>query len=770
MALLHPTHLPVALVASAALAFPTDSTAQSSTADQTPSVTHATLDGSPPPVAPATITRDGTGRPTVRAIRLDTPIELDGVLDESVYQANDPFGGFVQAIPDFGAPASERSDVWVTFDDTHIYVTCRCWDSTPPERWLANELRRDADGLRNNENFGVGFDTYYDRRSSSMFYTNPLGGRADYQVVDEGGPNKDWNPVWDVATGRFEGGWTVEMAIPFKSLRYLSGQDRMWGLQIRRGIRHKNEWVYLSPVPRNMAGPQGLNRVSAGGTLVGLDLPDAGNNLDFKPYGIAGLSTDRTVSPVVSNDGTADAGIDMKYGVTANLTADLTINTDFAQVEVDEQQVNLTRFSLFFPEKREFFLEGRGMFEFGAGGGGFGFGPPRDSPTLFYSRRIGLDGGEVVPIRAGGRLTGKVGSFAVGAMNIQTGGVPGVGIDGTNFSVLRVKRDLLSRSSIGVLATNRSHAVDGGGSAQSYGADAQFAFLESLELGAYYATTETPGRTGNDQSYQGRVDWNGDRYGAGMSFLKVGEDFNPEVGFLRRRDFEKSSGDIRFSPRPESIEAIRQLTWTARVDYFEDGLGRTQSRVQNGRFQVELENSDQVSFQTTRNFERIDQGFDVNSDITVLPGAYTFTDFQLQYNFGPQRRVAGNVSVNWGNFYNGSLTSVGVNQGRVVITDRLSLEPGVSVNFIELPDQPSSTQTVSRLRADYAFTPRMFASALVQHNSDSNTFSSNLRFRWEYQPGSELFFVWTDERDTGPGGTGLRNRALVLKITRLLRY
>ena len=730
-----------------------------------------TIDGSPPPVAPSSITRDALGRPTVRAIRLDEPLVLDGVLDEDVYGANEPFGGFVQVVPVAGAPASERSDVWVTFDEAHIYVTCRCWDSAPPSIWLANELRRDAAGLRNNENFGVMFDTYYDRRSASMFYTNPLGGRADYQVIDEGGPNLDWNPVWDVATGRFDGGWTVEMAIPFKSIRYLSGPDRVWGLQMRRGIRHKNEWVYLSPVPANLAGPQGLNRVSAGGTLVGLDLPEAGNNLDIKPYGITGLTTDRTVTPVVSNDATADAGLDVKYGVTANLTADLTINTDFAQVEVDEQQVNLTRFGLFFPEKREFFLEGRGVFDFGAGGGGgrMGFGPPRDAPTLFYSRRIGLDDGEVVPIRAGGRLTGKVGAFGIGALNIQTGGIPEAGVDGTNFSVLRVKRDILGRSSIGIIGTNRSVALDGGGSSQAYGADLQLAFLTNLELGGYFAKTETPTLTGDDESYEGRAEWNGDRYGGSLSFLKVGADFNPEIGFVRRRDFEKTSASVRFSPRPTSIESIRQLTWDARVDYFEDGLGLVESRVQNGRFEVEFENSDQTSVQVTRNYERIDRPFDVTSELTIQPGAYSFTDYRLQYNFGPHRRLAGNVSVNWGDFYDGTLTTIGVNQGRVVLTDRLSLEPGVSLNLIDLP-QGSSTETVTRLRADYAFTPRMFASALMQYASDSHTFSSNLRFRWEYQPGSELFFVWTDERDTGPGGTGLRNRALVLKITRLLRY
>src|SRR5690606_17773368 len=249
----------------------------------------AIIDGSPAPVAPASITRDARGRATVRAIRLAEPLTLDGRLDEPAYAEHEPFGGLVQVAPTYGAPASERSDVWITYDDTHISVTCRCWDEAPPSEWIANELRRDTDGLRNNEHFGVMFDTFYDRRSGSMFYANPLGGRADYQVVDEGGSNTDWNPVWDVAAGRFAGGWTIEMAIPFKSLRYVSGPDRVWGLQMRRSIRHKNEWAYLNPVPALLAGPQALNRVSAGGTLVGLDLPPAGSNLELKPYGIAGL-------------------------------------------------------------------------------------------------------------------------------------------------------------------------------------------------------------------------------------------------------------------------------------------------------------------------------------------------------------------------------------------------------------------------------------------------------------------------------------------------
>jgi len=736
-----------------------------------------TIDGSPAPVAPATITRDNLGRPTVRAIRLDDPLVLDGKLEESIYSDHPPFGDFIQAVPVLGAPASERSDVWLSYDDAHVYVTCRCWDSSPPEEWIVNEVRRDAGGLRNNEHFGVMFDTFYDRRSGFMLYANELGGRADYSIVDETQMNRDWNPVWDVAGGRFDGGWIVEMAIPFKSLRYLSGSDRLWGLQIRRSIRHKNEWAFLSPVPPSAAGAQGLNRISSAGTIVGLELPPAGNNLEVKPYAISDLTTNRLSDPATSNVADADVGLDLKYGITANLTADVTLNTDFAQVEVDEQQVNLTRFSLFFPEKRDFFLEGRGTFEFGRGGvGGFrgggvgrGFRGGSDAPTLFYSRRIGLDRGEVIPIRAGGRVTGKVGGYAIGAMSIETGANDPVGIARTNYSVVRVKRDILRRSSIGAMFTNRSVAVDGGGANQTYGADASFALFTNLQLGGYYARTETPTLLGDDESYQFAGQYNGDKYGASATRLKVGADFNPEIGFMRRSDFEKSSGSLRFSPRPASIEWIRKLTWEGSLDYFENSFGVVESRKHQARFNAELENSDRFTLEATREFENITTPFLVSSDLEIGVGSYGFTSYRASYQMGEQRRASGTVAFQWGDFYDGTIRAISVNQGRLVVTNQLSIEPGVSLNLIDLP-QGEANQTVLRLRSDYAFTPRMFASALTQYNTADRILSTNLRFRWEYSGGSEFFVVWTDERDRLPGGTGLRTRALAVKITRLLRY
>ena len=323
----------------------------------------ALIDGPAPPVPPAIVARDEQGRSTVRAVPLAEGLRLDGRLDEPVYREVPPLTGFVQQMPDEGAPASEATEAWVMFDDDALYVGARLFDSAPPSEWVANEMRRDTAPLRDNDSFWVALDTFYDRRNAVTFHTNPIGGIGDFAITNEGNPNSDWNPIWDVRTGRFEGGWTVEMEIPFKSLRYRPGPTQLWGIQLRRNVQRRNELIYFSPVPI-AAGRGAIFRVSDYATLVGVQIPAGGNTVELKPYGIAGLSTDLTATPPVRNDGDGDVGVDAKYGITQNLTADLTYNTDFAQVEVDEQQVNLTRFSLFFPEKRDFFLEGRGIFDF----------------------------------------------------------------------------------------------------------------------------------------------------------------------------------------------------------------------------------------------------------------------------------------------------------------------------------------------------------------------------------------------------------------------
>ena len=742
------------------------------------------IDGPPAPIPPEVITRGPNGEATIRAIKLTAPLKVDGVLDEDVYTREKPFGGLIQVTPRYGEPQTERSDIWITYDNTHIYLSCRCYDSAPPNDWIINELRRDTNGLRQNDHFGVMFDTFYDRRSGFGFYSNALGARADYSIVDEGGSNTDWNPVWTSKGGRFVGGWTVEMAIPFKSLRYRPGQNQMWGIQLRRPVRRKNEWAYLTPVPRILAGPQAFNRVSAGGTLVGLDLPEAGRNLELKPYAISRVTTDRVRTPAISGEFESDIGGDLKYGITPNLTADLTVNTDFAQVEVDEQQINLTRFNLFFPEKREFFLEGRGIFDFARGGSGVGsnFGGS-DLPYLFYSRRIGLNANRIVPIDVGGRVTGKVGPYAIGLMNIQTGEEPVSQSEPTNFSVLRLKRDVFARSAIGIMATNRSHVTGRDGSNQAYGVDGAFSISQDLSLGAYWAKTNTADLEGNDQSWQARGDYSTDRYGARGEFLSIGSNFRPEVGFLRRTGIDRSFGELRFSPRPRGLKSVRKFTWTASGEYIENAVGDVEARAWSGRFNTEFESSDQFQVEFERNYDLIGIPFTpAGSPVAVPAGTYSFDAVTASMTFGAHRAISGTVTLQAGEFYNGKIRSLTLGPGgmtsggRVSVTTQLSLEPTFQITRIELPTATFTTR-LARTRIDYGFSPLMFASALLQYNSADRAFSTNLRYRWEYAPGSELFVVYTDERDmTDDGFTpqpavrGLKNRALVIKLNRLWRF
>jgi len=715
---------------------------------------------------------------TLRAVPLQSPLRLDGRLDEDVYSSVPPISEFIQSLPKEGAPASERTEAWVLFDADNMYVSARCWDSAPPEQWVANELRRDTNQLRQNDTFGVMFDTFHDHRNGFVFYTNPLGARYDFAFTDEGNVNPDWNQVWDVRTGRFDGGWTMEMAIPFKSLRYRSGTEEVWGLQLRRVVRRKNEFDYITLIPMAV-GFGGISRASEAATLMGLQLPKASRNLEIKPYGISSLTTDRVRTPAVVRDPGATGGVDVKYGITANLTADFTYNTDFAQVEVDEQQVNLTRFNLFFPEKREFFLENRGILDFGRAPAAQSTSAVFDVPSLYYSRRIGLSGSRTVPVDAGGRVTGKIGDFAVGMMHLQTGDLPpaagaptggSAAIPTTGFTVLRLRRDVLRRSNIGAMFTNRSRSATGRGSNQAYGVDALFALYRNVSLSGYLAQTQNENVDRDNTSARAAFDYTGDRYGVNLHHARVGQNFNPEVGFVRRRNFKRSFAMARFSPRPERIDFVRKFTYEGSFDYVLNGFGQLESRELAGRFNTELENSDQFTVQVSKQYELLIRPFPIASTVTLPVGGYHFNDVQVSYGFGQQRRASGTASAQLGQFYDGTIAAFGYTGARVSLLKPLSVEPTVTLNWVRLP-AGDFTQKLFRARTDYAFSPRMFVSALVQYSSVDTALSSNLRFRWEYHPGSELFIVYTDERETiGTLASGLRNQAVVVKVTRLFRF
>jgi hypothetical protein len=730
-----------------------------------------TIDGPSPPVAPAVESRAQDGRATFRANRLTGSLNIDGRLDEEIYLTTPPITNFYQMDPNNGQPATEQTEVWIFFDNDTLYVTVRCYDSSPEARWVANEMRRDSTTIsRQNDAFHLSLDTFYDRRNSSLFIITPIGGVFDGQVTNEGVPaNPNWNPVWDRAVGRFEKGWTAEMAIPFKSLRYKPGRNQVWGIQLFRMVRWKNETSLVIPLARNQKHAD--FQVSRYATLVGIEAPPGSKNIEIKPYAISNVTSDPVANAADATTIDKNAGFDVKYGVTQNLTADFTYRTDFAQVEVDEQQINLTRFNINFPEKRQFFLEGAGVFMFGVTGSGAEFGGATGNiPALFYSRQIGISQGRPVPMQGGGRMTGRVGKYSIGLINVQTDDQPSRGVPSTNFSVVRLRRDILRRSNVGLLYTRRSESLTANGANEAYGVDAVLGFFDSLSMTSYVAQTKSPDRSGDDTSYRVNVDYNADRYGARIERLTVGSNFNPETGFLRRRDFEETSGSLRFSPRPRNSRTIRQFSTSVNYGYIADTNGRLDTRDAGTSFGITFQNGDSFNVGYDITDEVLREPFRIARGVTIPVGSYGYQNFSTSYGFGIQRKISGSVSVDRGSFYSGDRTVFAIRSGRVELTPQVSLEPAVSINRVVLPEGAFTTKLLST-RATYTVTPLMFVSSLMQYNSSTHTVSANVRLRWEYHPGSELFIVYTDERDTGaPGFANVDNRAFAVKVNRLLRF
>ena len=735
------------------------------------------LAASPAVAQGPTYSRDASGRITIRATRITTPIKVDGKLDDEVYRQVEALTDFIQSEPQHGAPSSERTEAWVLFDDDNLYLACRCWDRHP-EQMVLNEMRRDSPNLRNNDNFAVALDTFHDLRNGFLFSITPLGAFFDALTLDERTYNADWNTVWKNEVGRFDGGWVAELAIPFKSLRYPAGRDQTWGINIRRTIRAKNEGTYIVPM-RPDWGPGAIFRMSAAATLTGIQVPPAGKNLEIKPYAISRLTTDLVSSPKVSNRLEKDVGIDVKYGITKGVTADLTYNTDFAQVEEDEAQVNLTRFNLVFPEKRDFFLEGAGAFTFGTPAVTTGGPPPApgvspppisgDAPALFYSRRIGLSGSGAVPIVGGARLSGKAGAWNIGALEIESDDLPSAGALQTNFAVMRVRRDILRRSTIGGIFTTRSVSASGVGSNQAWGLDTSLAFSQNIYVSAFVAQTNTTGKSGRDYSYRTQFSYAADRYGLIVDRIEAQPNFNPELGFMRRLDFREHVVSGRFSPRPAKRGSVRKYYYEGGLTDVTDTNGVEQSRATTGSYRVELQNSDLISVTYSRNYEFLQAPFTVATGVRIPVGGHDFASLLAAYNPGQQHIVSGSGSLEIGSFYNGSKTTAAF-RGRASLTPRLAVEPNISLNWIDLP-QKSFTNTVVGQRTLYSMTPRMFVTALVQYASSTLSVSANVRFRWEYQPGSELFVVYTEGRDTSiPNVTALQNRGFVVKINKLLRF
>ena len=723
-------------------------------------------DSPPAPIAPATISRDDRGRATVRAVRLTQPLRLDGRLDEEVYTTVPAAGGFIQQLPQEGVPPTELTDIWVFFDDENLYVAVRCFDSQP-DRIVANELRRDHNNVwQLNDNMSIALDTFYDQRNGFSFQTNPIGVLRD-QAISDGSPNENWNTVWDVKASRSDEGYTIEMAIPFKSLRYRAAGPQTWGLNIRRIVKWKNEVSYLTAVPQSY-GSNGASQMQVAATLVGLETPAQAMNLEFKPYAVSSLTTDRAARVPFENKLDPNVGIDVKYGLTRGLTADATINTDFAQVEEDLQQINFTRFSLFFPEKRDFFLEGQGIFDFGGQMGRVGTGDPI-VPILFFSRRIGLSAGQSVPVMAGGRVTGKTGRFDIGALALRTDDKPSAGAVATTFSALRVQRNLLRRSSVGMIATGRWPAAAGHGENATAGVDADFRFFDNVQAHGYWARTASPNRRGEDSSYRARFNYVGDRYGFEVDRLMVDANFNPEIGFVRRADMTKTSVAARFSPRLRRGRLVRRLNWQGELEYITDA-SRTllEDRTLSSSLGIEFNSSDFVNVGVSRRYERLPFDFTISPGVVVPAGGYAYDVVNASYTLAQHRRLSGRVAATRGSFYDGTRTTADYS-GRLGLSPHIAVEPSLTLNWVRLT-YGDFTARLLGTRIVVAPTARLGFSGLVQYNPTLHSLTASARMRWEYSPGSELFVVYSDGRDTGARGyPAIQNRSFAIKATRLFR-
>jgi hypothetical protein len=502
-------------------------------------------------------------------------------------------------------------------------------------------------------------------------------------------------------------------------------------------------------------------------TLVGLEAPALSRNLELKPYAVAASTREATD---VTHQLSRDIGIDLKYGLSRGLTADVTVNTDFAQIEEDLQQINLTRFSLLFPEKRDFFLEGQGIFAFGGrnlaarGGGDFD-----DVPVMFFSRRIGLADGETIPVIAGGRVTGKAGPYDVGILNIETGAKDSAGVPATNFSAVRIRRDIFRRSNVGVIATARNASGPGRKASVAIGADASFRLSTDTTVLGYYARTDAAGTGAQASSYRFRFSYAGDRYGLAAEHLLVDPLFAPAVGYVRRTNFRRNQMTARFSPRLNDNRYMRKLTWQSTFDYVTDAdVTTVENRSIDGIFGIEFHNADQAQAQYIDEYERIPAAFPIAPGVTVPAGGYRNRTLIISYSLAQQRLVAGQLTAASGAYYDGTKNEASYS-GRIAMTARFAIEPSLSFAWVDLPYGDFTARLLAS-RFTYTPTTRIILSALTQFNADAHSLSSSVRLRWEYRPGSDLFLVYSDGRDTAHPTTAVLNRTVAIKATRLLRF
>lgn len=686
-------------------------------------------------------------RPSTQASMLSTRPVIDGnVLDDQAWAQVVPTSGFSQVQPDEGRPATQRTEVFIGYTEDSLYIGVVAYD-TNPEGIIVADSRRDS-SLNETDSFQVLIDGLRDRQNGFVFGTNPAGIEYDAQVTNEGsgggfgggggGFNLNWDTTWEVDAQIGDYGWSAEMEIPFSALRYGNDDQQTWGINFQRNIRRNNEVAYWAPLNRQY----NLQRVSDAGTVTGIR-PPRQRNLQITPYGL--VSAERGGNLPAGTHTNEEVGFDLKWGVTSSLTLDATFNTDFAQVEVDEQQVNLDRFSLFFPEKRPFFLENAGMFSVGN---------PREA-ELFFSRRIGVGaGGNPIPIDGGARLTGKVGNNTnIGFLQMRTDAVDGVAPQ-NDFSVARINQELPNRSTLGFMYVER----DGDGSLTGNSADDNnktYAIDGRLGVGAdglisgWAAQTDTPGINDDDRAFGLRGTYSNEGWDLSAGFTEVQGNFNPEVGFLSRREYRKYEWRVFRRYRPDNLFSLHEIRPHANWYGYYDFNGDLETGYLHVDSHWEWENSWEVHTGVNFTEEGVKEPFEIVDGVTVPVGNYEHTESQLVFQTNQGAPLAFYIQSRIGGFFGGDRMALSP-RINYRVGEQFSTELSWNHSEIDLPVANGEFNVdVTQLRVSYSFSPRMSLQTLVQYNNQSDSIATNVRFAWLQSANAGLYLVYNEVDEMG---------------------
>ena len=694
--------------------------------------------------------------------------KIDGRMDDEVWHLAEAAGDFVQREPRFGARITERTEFRILYDEKWIYFGIWAYDSDP-DGIIASELKRDA-GLKKGDQVKVVIDTFHDHRNNFFLATNPLGARKDSYDVDNGRiVNYEWNGVWECKTSRDRSGWYVEIAIPLSQLRFkASPAETVWGLNVCRIIARKQEEAYWVPYPREW-GTFGISRLAGAGHIAGIKGLRDPRRLELTPFALPRITRDASSSAA---DASFKYGADARVGLSSEVTADFTYKTDFAQVEADQEVVNTSRFSLFFPEKRPFLAESAGIFDFGRAGGNNTLGgeSAEASPGLlavFYSRRIGLDEGREVPVLGGGKVTGRAGPYAFGVMDIvtdrRTG--PDGAVSRANYSVARVKRNVLSQSVVGAVLLGRQ-----GGPGAAYnrtiGVDAGLLLGRATTVTGILAKTFSPDVSGQDLAGALDVAWKTDRFNSGLTYLDVGERFNAEMGYIPRVDTRNLAGRAAWTPRPK-WRGVRQLTFQGDVKYYENHRGQPDTRTQKASFRLDRQDSANFQAAVSRDYDFVPYNWAISPGRVVPIGAYTWETISASYSTNSTKRLYASASTDLGGYYGGTKRSYRVTLNALPLV-RLLVEGNYTLNHITLPATSSYDTNTVNLRVSYGFSPELFVKGFLQYNDERHLASFNFLLSHQYRPGSDFYVVLNQGWDVdvpAPTWPRARNWSLAVKTT-----